>query len=421
MLKLLRFEIKKLLGKKYIWLILLALTVYWCYSVGYGLSFNRLIDLDLKAYQESISGPLTQEVYEKILADIDSVQGSGSYVTEEGFSLSEEEAGDLSQKPGRFAENAAADLWLLNSAKQHADYILQEAENREVILQQAQRNLDRLRENNGSAYEIRVNEKIIQLYQNSKELMLTQADSGWWLYFSENNHSLLLLLFLLVVLAPAFSREYETNMFYIVYSSRGGRGKTAMAKLLATVLICMGAALYFEAVNYLCYDYCFYMENWNLPIRNFSSFSTSPFNFTIGQYTFIKLALFMVFAVLAGFIIICLSRLFSKTIPALIFSVIVLGGAFGISYYFTAPWFIVGHLSLEMQHTKGAVKNWLFSCLAHPNLYFNQFDVVNVLGIPVFSFWIAVAIAILSCVILGLAVWFLYTRNISLRLFRRKR
>ena len=163
------------------------------------------------------------------------------------------------------------------------------------------------------------------------------------------------------------------------------------------------------------------MFNWNLPVRNFSNFSTSPFNFTIGQYVLIKLALFVLFAVLSGLIILFFSKLFSRTIPALISSVVALGGMFSAAFYFTAPPFLVGNLPLQLQQAKETLKNWLPSFLVHPDLYFNQFDVVNIMGIPVFSFWIAVGIAVLACLAFALAAWFLYTRNISLRIFRKKR
>ena len=417
MRRLLGAELKKLLGKKYIWFILLALTVYWGYSVGYQQSyypaepFNQAV----WSYQESISGPLTQEKYEKILADIESVQGGRE---EAPGSVSEE----LMQQAGRFTPyNAASDLILLDQVKTEADYIINEAHNRELILQQAQRNLDRLREQNGSAYEIRVNEKIIEMYRNSKELMLTQTDGGWSAYFYSNNHTILLLLFLLIVLAPVFSREYESNMFHIIYPTKGGRGKTAAAKILAAALVSAGAALYLETVNFFCYAVNYKMFNWNLPVRNFSNFSTSPFNFTIGQYVLIKLALFVLFAVLSGLIILFFSNLFSRTIPALISSVVALGGMFSAAFYFTAPPFLVGNLPLQLQQAKETLKNWLPSFLVHPDLYFNQFDVVNIMGIPVFSFWIAVGIAVLACLAFALAAWFLYTRNISLRIFRKKR
>lgn len=416
MLRLLGVELKKLLGKKYIWFILLALTVYWGYSVGYQQSYYPADPFNqaLWSYQESISGPLTQEKYEKILADIESVQGG----SEDALSNSEE----LMQQAGRFTPyNAASDLLLLGQIKIEADYIINEARNRELIIQQAQRNLDRLREQNGSAYEIRVNEKIIDMYRNSKELMLTQTDCGWSFYFSSNNHTILLLLFLLIVLTPIFSREYESNMFHILYPTRGGRGKTAAAKILAAALVSAGAALYFETVNFFCYGINYKMYNWNLPVRNFRCFSTSPFNFTIGQYVLIKLALFVLFAVLSGLIILFFSKLFSRTIPALISSVVLLGGMFSVAFYFTAPPFLVGNLPLQLQQTKETLKNWLPSFLVHPDLYFNQFDVVNVMGIPVFSFWIAVGIAVLACFAFALAAWLLYTRNISLRIFRKKR
>ncbi|MCL2628186.1 MAG: hypothetical protein FWD44_05785 [Oscillospiraceae bacterium] len=413
MIRLIRVELWKLLCKKHLWIILLALTVFWCYFIGYT-QWKAIrtcpIRQDTKKYLADISGPLTQEKFENILFDYQLIQEGSLYTID----VTEIPLGDT----GHFTINPFADWILMSSVKAHAEYIVNESKNRKIIIEQAQRNIERLHRENGSLFNIRENEKIVEMYQNAEELVLTQADNGWKFYFNENNHTILLLIFLLVLLTPVFAGEYESGAFSIVFSSKSGRDKTALAKLFSACIISIITASYFETVNYLCFSISYYMVNFSLPVRNIEAFSTSPFNFSIGQFVLIKYAFFTLYSVACGLLICFLSKFFSKSVPTLISGAVVLGSSYGISYYFTAPLYIVGEIPLELRNTGEAMQKWVFSFLVHPNVYFNQFAVINFANYPIFTYWIIIVTTVITCLFFGSLTFGLYTKNFTLRMLR---
>ncbi len=400
----LRAELKKIVGKKYIWIILAVLTAFWIYRVGYQNSkvaayFDPPI---VRNYLISQSGPLTEEKYNQIQRYYNIIEGEGG---------DSQEQGDVT-----LTSDPEADDQIIMQLKGKADYIVAQDKNRVAVINQAKRNLKRYRQS-GNDYEIAKNEKIINMYSDSHELILTPNTSGWNFYFEENSHALLLIIFLIIALAPIFSSENESHMQSIIYPTAAGRGKTAAAKLLSVVLISGAAAAFFEIVNFLCYFCNYYMKNFGLPIQNLSIFEASPFTLNLGQYTLIKLGLFILFGIVTGLVTAFFSKLFSRTVLALIADLVIIGGAYGITYFFVAPSYIVSNYTPEQLNLKSGLIKWFIPFITNPDIYFSEFNAVNIFGAPVLIHNIIIAIGVLFCILLIAATYLLYVKNIS---FKRK-
>lgn len=393
-------ELKKIIQKKYVWIVLAVLTVFWIYRVGYQQSKSSayMEPDDVRNYILSMSGPLTEKKYNQITENYNLVM----------------DGNEGEQSKGILTSSAENDMLAVEYLKEDADYILTQDKNRVAVINQARRNLERLAES-GDNYQIKVNQKIIDMYGYFDELVISPLRAGWKFYFSENSHTLLLIIFLIITLAPVFSAESESHMLNIIYPSAAGRGKTAAAKLFTVVIISGVSAVFFEAVNFLCYFCNYYMKNFDMTIRNMPAYAASPFNITVGQYALIKLGLFVLFGVLTGLIIAFFSKLFARTVPALISDLIIIGGSFGVTYFFVAPAYIVtsrtpGQLALE-----GSLVKWLFTFITNPDIYFSEFNAVNIFGSPVLVHNIIITVCVLSCILLAATTYLLHTKNISLR------
>ncbi|RDU24899.1 hypothetical protein [Anaerosacchariphilus polymeriproducens] len=163
-------------------------------------------------------------------------------------------------------------------------------------------------------------------------------------YFDDFFSFILILIMCFLCIAPVFGQEYETNMNVLLLSSKKGRIKSTIIKMMAS--LCCGAfiTLWFCLVDWLTYHLLCGFEGLDNPIWALPSFKESFLNSTITHFMLSEILLRVLAVIVIVLSLLILSLLLKKPLYV--------GGSFLV---LLGGWYLLSRLSVQSDMLKSLV------------------------------------------------------------------
>lgn len=131
---------------------------------------------------------------------------------------------------------------------------------------------------------------------------------NWYMVLDFNVAGTMKLMLLVLGLAGIFSSEYSSNIAPLLLSTKNGKRKLTIAKILAGVIYAT-VVFIFVSLLYFVPSLTIGLENGNLPLNTLKGFSSTPYDITILQYYLSTLAISFVGTIIFALAIIFVSLL----------------------------------------------------------------------------------------------------------------
>ncbi|HOQ14528.1 MAG TPA: hypothetical protein PKZ58_05545, partial [Bacillota bacterium] len=345
--KLTLYEIKKLTGLKYLW-ILLAIMLLWCSLLFY----NRFYTDDIEEYRAE------QDVLARFFDDynknpqpydaaLEHYNAYNNYITalqmkKNGIEVDEsqleyvpEYVDSLGYKysngkavPDSLLLQHLSSIKYYNTIKypEYLDYVLSRAEN-----------TMRLYEARG-AKEAPVYEYQQMLYKQYKKLadnisLPVKYTYGWGTFFTFDRISIFIFAYIILSAGIVFINEKTCGFLPVLRASKHGVVITAVAKMISVLLLSIFVVIAFSAVTFLTCYFMFGFSDPNDLVQQMYLYWQCPYPLTMWQYALATLALRCVAAATLACALAAISALTYSHAITYITGVCVLGVSL-ISYYF---------------------------------------------------------------------------------------
>lgn len=216
-------------------------------------------------------------------------------------------------------------------------------------------------------------------------------------YFSYDFSSFLILMIIFLGTASLFSGEKETGMLSVIRSSKNGRIHLSLAKQAAAAVFTLFVCVVFFVCDFLMFLYCLRLRGIFSPVYAIASFEYTPLNTSV-----------------CGFLLLtCIIKSFGFIIFSLISSV--LSSLFDKSYMVFAADFTVLVLLMFMSAYSSRMLNYIniinpINLLTNRNM-FDEFNVINIFGEPVFKFAVVLICSVIFAIALSVTVCLLNNSN----------
>ena len=186
-------------------------------------------------------------------------------------------------------------------------------------------------------------------------------------------------------------------MLSVIRSSKNGRIKLSVAKQTAAVFYTLFVSIVFFVCDFLMFLYCLRLRGIFSPVYVISSFEYTPLNISVCEFLLLT----------------CTIKIFGFIIFSLISSV--LSSVFDKSYMVFAADFMVILLLMFMSAYSSQMLDYIniinpVNLLTNRNL-FAEFNVINIIGAPVFKYVIVIIGSILLAIALSVTVCLLNNAN----------
>jgi len=381
MIDMIKFEMKKLFKSRINWIALFILTLINLFKI-YG-------DYELNTYDKAYSNGYFK-VYESISGEWD--HEKVDYVIEEYNRLTTIiQSGDFSTEPNQpntYTGYVFGDQGMFEQLKNEMEFAYKYGEITENIISKANENISFFAEKN-NVYEQRLNQKIVNAYSD-RSVPEFHDIKGMKEYFNYDYSTLLLLILIILFLSPIFSKETEIEMDGLLKITKNGH-ILAKSKLLSGMVV-VGLISTFFLLQDLCFFSLFYrISGFSNPIYSIEQFALSPLNMSITGFIVMNIMLKVIAFIVIGLLVMLFSSLFSDEILPFCLS---LGT---VALLVTTGTFACGEF--------GEIISFInpVSLLTNTVL-FENYDVVKVFDYPIFSVYIYLFIALLTCVLLSILI-----------------
>lgn len=143
---------------------------------------------------------------------------------------------------------------------------------------------------------------------------------GWDTLLSGEGTDIALMLCILILSVPVFGNEYETEMDYLLLSSRRGKYRAAAVKLFLSMFVGAMFSCFFTLIEYMYLAFSVGLPSGSFPLKSLEYFQTSPYTISLNGAFILVLLLRAGGAVLFAEIISLVSILSKKSIVALFIS-----------------------------------------------------------------------------------------------------
>ncbi|MDR2933427.1 MAG: ABC transporter permease [Oscillospiraceae bacterium] len=406
-MRLFGFELKKLIGKRGIFIALILFSminllkihsVYQSYSylapentVSASSEFMDWHTAYWTLYPD-VKGTMTNESIERILAL---------------YRPLEEKLADLTastemNQPGTITGNDYSDANLLSKYyMKPMEYFYTYRQNAEAVIERARENVLFYREH-GNEYEARKNALIHNIYAGRVISNFEYTEMVNYLVHYDFS-TVLTLLLVLYGIVGVFVRERETQMTGLLITSPKGGRETALAKLLAASVFAVCVSLWFSLSDVLGFALTFgTWEGLGMPVYAITNLSTSAVNMTLLQYIFLSAFTKALGIWVLGMMILLVSRFWDNALVPFIAGGIGAGGLAVLSSIFAYS----GNIIAKILNPATLLTN---------RVLFGKTEIINMFGFPVLSYAAAIGVGLLIGGILVAVIHFSTMRNRALR------
>lgn len=394
------YEWKKLFFKKSLFVILLIFTVTDIVKIGHE-HHNTTFLTDEKAEGMLSWKEAYWSLYEKYGGKLDEEKVNAFL---EYFQPLMEETADMTassvaDNPDYLTGSIQSDYNLLSRLyEMPMRYFYRYERNAKKTAEKARENAAFYREH-GNTYESRKNVVLYHLYQDRRIRNFSYTEMLHY-YLHYDFSSVLLFLLSIYGIVRVFVCEREAQMEELTVVSIYGGRRLVRYKILAVALYTVLISLWFALVDFASFA-VFYqsLEGMDMPVYALENFACASVGCCMWQYILLSFGVRTLGFLVFGMFFLLLSELCNNALVPFVLSVAVSAAGIFIGDAFAAT----SHILCK------AVNPY---SLIQVRLLFGRTEFVNVFGIPVLSYELAIVVGVLLCLFFVLAVWFLSKRNV---------
>lgn len=312
-------ELHKLLGLRYIWLLAALLLAANC-IVAFAVSAPYRLD-GIDADQITDFFHLCEQDPEGMQAYYDqmtSFQDEQSLLWVEAMRRGEEY--ELQKWEDRYGSGSYTDKLLFTIYEDAAAAPEQYRSDIGRVIRTARANLTEL-EYKGlpeDSYALRGQQKYIQVYQTVRDNVDIKVEyvHGWGPFLGYDTVNLFILLTLALFASVIFAEERERGFVSVLRTTRHGRATTALAKLAAGGIMCLGTVAAYFVTTMAVFGLSLGFSSPENAIQVLGDFTYCPYSITIGQYIALSLALRLLAALALTAVCLLLSALTGRYLAA---------------------------------------------------------------------------------------------------------
>ena len=320
------YELKKLLGIRYLWVFLVVLLLInsgiACYTASNTYAAREPGEMIAAFFAMYFENPDELEAhYDEIRAFNEEQQAIFMEMMRNGVREYEmEKMPDIYSTDSSFSDE---DLFrvlyrAIDASREYPDVI-------SAVIQRAKANLAEFRAMGVSedSFTYRYQTRVIELYELARDNVKIGIEytRGWDEYFGYDLVNVFLFIMMIMLGSVIFAEEKQTGILPIIRTAKYGRARTALAKVLTMLLLTGAFTLLFTITTWAVYGAVLGFSSPHNAIQALPTFTLSQYQITIGQYfavtvgvrllTFCTLAMVMLLlsTVLSGYILIYLSGL----------------------------------------------------------------------------------------------------------------
>jgi len=373
MIELIKFEIGKIFSKKSVWILIFA--VLWS-------AFSLVFHEQRMLKNNGING--IKEKHE-ILAPYE-----GEVITKEGIENLEKERHKLIKKE-KLSPQEFIKVWLIPfdyNIDIDPTYIVN---NQEYKVNDIKEEINKLkREGKTNTFEFK-NLKYVYDLVSQKENPKFYSKMTW--NYSADFTTIATFLSTLVALGVAtiFSNDYQSNSASIVLSSKNGKNKLVLAKMISALLF---STLMFIITNgsYLIYTAMEKFKGWDVPLHFSQYYERTPFNISIIDFYIRGLGISFIGIILFTFLAMLISLAVKNNLIAMLITLGIYHVPIFISSFMpTKELFkIFRQLNIaEVMRIETMFKDvYTYNIFGSPVLYSNLLITLAIIAIPVVVYMI---------------------------------
>ncbi|RGC19390.1 hypothetical protein DXA09_15175 [Absiella sp. AM54-8XD] len=285
-MKLLRYEWKKLLKSKlFIFSFIVLFGVHLLYSfVPYVMDYHNngeVLQIE-KSLKQKVSGPITSETFEKINA--------------------------LKQKinPQGETNDTQADKIYLNLIETEVNNQIDYSQQMKDYCQNIKDNIVYL-ETHHEKRQVLKYEKLYQTYEG-RTLSYYDNQKGWDKLLDNQTSVIFILLIMMITLPMVYSREKESDMELILYSTKIGNQQIQRGKLYFTISFVMVLVVLFSLIDAILTLSIYGFDGAQLPVYTNAAYHFSTMNVTMLGYWLYRVLFQLIALCCMGVIILTISR-----------------------------------------------------------------------------------------------------------------
>lgn len=394
------YEMKKLFWKKSLLLILLIFTVIDIAKVGQEYHSTTYLTDDkakgMLSWREAFwklyskyGGRITEKKVNDFLEQFQPLQRKTADLT----------ASSIADNPEYMTGSAWQDFNLMEKYYEiPMKYFYLYGKNAEKVAEKAKENVS-FYQDHGNLYESRKNAVIYNLYKGREIKDFSYIEMiHYYLYYDFS--SVLIFLLCIYGIVRVFVCEREAQMEELTVVSVNGGKKLARHKILAVALYTVLVSLWFALVDFLSFAFFYQsLEGMGMPVYAIENFACASVGCSMWQYVMLSFGTRMLGFLVFGMFFLLLSELCRNALVPFVLSVAVCIVGIFVGDYFAYSSYILCK-----------VINPYF--LVINRLLFGRTEFVDVFGMPVLSYELALIVGIILYLLLIVAVWLLSKRNV---------
>ena len=219
------------------------------------------------------------------------------------------------------------------------------------------------------SFTSRYQERVIELYRLAKDNVKIGVEytRGWNEYFRYDLVNVFLFIMLIMVGAVIFAEEKQTGILPIIRTAKHGRVRTAFAKILTMLLLTAGITLLFTVTTWAVYGAVLGYSSPENAIQALSDFTLSQYQVSVGEYFLITVGIRLLTFCTFGMVMLLLSTLFSGYVMIYLSGL----GLFGVNFLL---------YTLKYINANAVAKNANMVACAAVNPLFVRYRAVNFFG-----------------------------------------
>lgn len=384
-MKLVASELKKLSKNRIIFIIIAAFilldvfNIYRNYNISNGVPDG--VAAAQRVLQNQLDGEITEEKTTLINTKIDEL-------TE----LVNGEFNAQKEPDKRFLSGYAFwDLQLWESYQNYIERASEYADNLEGKIETASDNIAYYKDRN--PFYSAENELYFHTYSNRiiNEIYDTDTLPD---YFSYSFSSVLMVIVLLIGVVPVFCNECECDMHTVLLTSRFGRRRTINAKIFSSVIFTIAVSLLFATADFFAFWSFDGIDGLSAPLYAVQGYENTSLSLSVFQFCILLFIIKTVGILVVSLIFLLFSRLFKKSVVPFVCGLV--------------TFFLLMMSKVFFTNQIGRIIN-LFNpiTLLTSNDLFMDFNVLNVLGQPIFMWQFALFVGMLIVAALFSVIAFL--------------
>lgn len=236
----------------------------------------------------------------------------------------------------------------------------------------------------GDSYGVQRNLKVVALYSRSQKEV--SGEVRGWNQLVDSPDMLFVCLLILLACAGSVSGEADRKTILLLHTSKNGKAPTVLSKHLAGVVTAVTLVPLFQLVSLAAVWFSGGLCGFSQPVTQLSDLALCPYVLTVGQYLLVTFALHLAAAACLSVLFVSVSSLCGSTVVSYCCSAILLG-------------------ALLLPNALTPKSEWLCGVLSllSPTRYFAKYFDANLFGYSVPWLWVQLvlwcAISIASAVL----------------------